>query len=103
MAGGNFTRGFAARKFPRGFARDARSRIPPPTQAIPHKKVLTRPGDKPWMTGQMCLAIRKSDPDRLLEIYSRCKSPVSWHRYHAHRNLVISFVRKAKTNFNIKN
>ena len=48
MAGGNFTRGFAAREFPRGLRQGgnmaalplARSRIPPATQAIQWMKVI---------------------------------------------------------------
>ena len=69
---------------------------------IPHKKVITRPRDKRKWSDVFCLAIRKRDPDRSsLEIYSRFKTPVSWHRYRAPRNLVLNFVMKAKANIRI--
>ena len=67
---------------------------------IPHKNVIIRPRDKPWMTGQIRQGIRKRD--RLLKIYSKRKSPVSWDRYRVQRNLVVCLVWKAKINYNIK-
>ena len=60
-------------------------------------KVISWPRDKPWMTGQIRLAIRKRD--RVLKIYPRFKSPVFWDIYRAQRNLVVNFVRKAKINY----
>ena len=52
------------------------------------------------MTGQIRLASRKRD--RLLKIYPRFKLSVSWDRYRVQRNLVVSFNRKTKINYNIK-
>ena len=67
---------------------------------IPHEKVIIRPRDKPWMTGQIRKAVQKLD--RLLKTYSKYKSPTSWDRYRVQRNLVVSLVRKAKINNNTK-
>ena len=67
---------------------------------IPHKNVTIRPRDKPWMTGQIRQSIRKHD--RLLKIYSKHKSLLSWDRYRVQRNLVVCLVRKAKFIYNIK-
>ena len=67
---------------------------------IPHKKVIIRPCDKPWMTGQIRKAVRKRD--RLLKTYSKYKSPTPWDRYRVQRNLVVTPVRKAKINYNTK-
>ena len=52
------------------------------------------------MTGQIRQSIRKRD--RLLKIYSKRKSLLSWGRYRVQRNLVVCLVRKAKINYNIK-
>ena len=52
------------------------------------------------MTGQIRRSILKHD--RLLKIYSKRKSLVSWDRYCVQRNLVVCLVRKAKIKYNIK-
>ena len=52
------------------------------------------------MAGQIRLA--KCKRDRLLNIYPRFKSPVSWNRYRAQGYLVVTFVRKGKIIYNIK-
>ena len=69
---------------------------------MPHEKVIIRPRDKPWMTGQIPKAVQKRD--RLLKTYSKSVNhrPTSWDCYHVQRNLVVSLVRKAKINYNTK-
>ena len=69
---------------------------------MPHEKVIIRPRDKPWMTGQIPKAVQKRD--RLLKTYSKSVNhrPTSWDSYRVQRNLVVSLVRKAKINYNIK-
>ena len=62
--------------------------------------MIIRPRDKPWISGQIRKAVRTRD--RLLKTYSKCKSPTSWDRYRVQRNLVVSLVRKAKTNYYTK-
>ena len=52
------------------------------------------------MTGQIRQSIRKRD--RLLKIYSKRKSLISWDRYRVQRNLVVCPVRKANIIYNIK-
>ena len=51
------------------------------------------------MTGQIRQAIRKRERDCLLKTYPNV-IPASWDRYRVQRNLVVSFVRKAKINYN---
>jgi len=41
---------------------------------IPHEKVIIRPRDKQWITGQIRKAVQKRD--RLLKTYSKYKSPI---------------------------
>ena len=69
---------------------------------MPHEKVIIRPRDKPWMTGQIPKAVQKRD--RLLKTYSKSVNhrPTSWDCYRVQRNLVVSLVRKAKFNYNTK-
>ena len=69
---------------------------------MPHEKVIIRPRDKPWMTGQIRKAVQKRD--RLLKTYSKSVNhrPTSWDCYRVQRNLVVSLVRKAKINYNTK-
>ena len=52
------------------------------------------------MTGQIHRSICKHD--RLLKIYSKRKSLVSWDHYRVQRNLVVCLLRKVKINYNIK-
>ena len=67
---------------------------------IPRKNVTVRPRDKPWMTNEIRRAIRRRD--RLLKAHSRCKSNGSWERYRVQRNLVVSLIRIAKIDYNVK-
>ena len=48
---------------------------------MPHEKVIIRPRDKPWMTGQIRKAVQKRD--RLLKTYSKSVNhrPTSWDCY----------------------
>lgn len=64
------------------------------------KTIIVRPRDKPWMSNEIRRSIRKRN--RLLKIYSRTKSMHSWERYRVQRNLVVSLIRVAKRNYDIK-
>ena len=61
---------------------------------IPLKIVTIRPKDKPWMTGEIRLAIRKRDC--YLRKYNNNKLSVAWERYRKQRNQIVSLIRCAK-------
>ena len=61
---------------------------------IPLKIVPIKPKDKPWMTGEIRLAIRKRD--RYLRTYNNNKLSVAWEHHRKQRNQTVSFIRCAK-------
>ena len=61
---------------------------------IPLKIVPIRPKDKPWMTGEIRLAIRKRDC--YLRKYNNNKLSVAWERYREQRNQIVSLIQCAK-------
>ena len=65
--------------------------------SIPHKNVVIRPNDNSWMNGSVRRAMRKRD--RLLKQYSRNKPALCWEKYRLQRNLVVSLIRKAKSQY----
>ena len=59
-----------------------------------------RPKDKPWMNGQVLLAIRKRN--RFLKLHNRNPTLTTWERYRAQRNRTTSLIRKAKNSYHKK-
>ena len=64
---------------------------------IPFKTVTIRPKDKPWMTGQVRLAIRKRN--RFLKLHNKRPSLITWERYRSQRNRTTSLIRIAKKSY----
>ena len=64
---------------------------------IPHKEVLVRPRDPPWMTCEVKRLIRKRN--RAHRKAKRTKSGRDWEHFRQCRNEVISKVREIKKNF----
>ena len=64
---------------------------------IPFKTVTIRLKDKPWMCGQVRLAIRKRN--RFLKLHNRNPTLTTWERYRAQRNRTTSLIRKAKNSY----
>ena len=62
---------------------------------IPLKIVTIRPKDKPWMTGEIRLAIRKCD--RYIRTYNNNnKLSAAWESYRKQRNQTVSLIQCAK-------
>ena len=64
---------------------------------ISFKTVTIRPKDKPWMNGQVRLAIRKRN--RFLKLHNRNPTLTTWERYRAQRNRTTSLITKAKNSY----
>jgi hypothetical protein len=64
---------------------------------VPHRTVVIRPRDKPWMTSEIRRAIRKRN--RLLKVFGRLKNPVAWENYRLQRNYTTSLIRSSKERY----
>ena len=64
---------------------------------VPHRTVVIRPRDKPWMNSLIRKSIRKRD--RLLKLNSRYKTVSTWERYKQQRNLTTSLIRSRKMEY----
>ena len=64
---------------------------------VPHRTVVIRPRDKPWMNSLIRKSIRKRD--RLLKLNSRYRTLSTWGRYKQQRNLTTSLIRSRKMEY----
>ena len=71
---------------------------------VPHKSVVIRPRDKPWMNTSITKSIRKRN--RLLKVHLRSNTSYTWERYRKQRNQTTSLIRsctiKYYENLNLK-
>ena len=64
---------------------------------VPHKSVVIRPRDKPWMNTSIRKSIRKRN--RLLKVHLRSNTSYTWERYRKQRNQTTSLIRSCKIKY----
>jgi len=67
---------------------------------VPHKEIVIRPNDRPWMNGLIRKLMRERN--RKHKIAKRKNRPLDWQQFRTIRNRVISEIRKAKRNYDEK-
>ncbi len=67
------------------------------SESIPNKVALIRPADQTWINGYIRKLIRKRK--RLYRKAKRSNSDTSWSNFKKQRNIVVSEIKKAKTEY----